>query len=196
MMKTFLMTIAFLISTVVAFAEPLLLPPPEKTGGKPLMEVLNARQTTHQITAHAAPTLQQLSSLLWAANGVTRPDGKRTAPSARDHREIELAVLTAKGLFTYDPTANTLSLVEVCVSLDKTLGGASACVILWYKKSEKHTREYALVDAGFIGQNMYLFCTSKGWHTVFMGRFDLKSIGVALDCAEEEVLFAQRVGIQ
>jgi hypothetical protein len=50
-----------------------------------------------------------LSNLLWAAAGVNRPDtGKRTAPSARDWREIEIYVAMANGTYVYDPNAHAL----------------------------------------------------------------------------------------
>lgn len=177
-----------------AMAEDIQLPAPNKTGGMPLMEALAARKSDRR-TAGAKPTPQQLSDLLWAANGVSRADGKRTAPSAMNKQEIELAVLTADGLYAYDPEANTLRETPVCVDLSDQLRGASALVVLHYG-SAKQTRENALTDVGFVGQNLYLFCASKGWANVFLGTVDRAKFATALDCGEQEILYVHRIGIK
>jgi len=63
------------------YAQDITLPAPNKEGGKPLMEVFNNRRSTREMSDK--PLSQQtLSDLLWAAAGVNRPDGRRTAPSA------------------------------------------------------------------------------------------------------------------
>ena len=177
-----------------ALAENVRLPEPRKTGGMPLMEAL-AKRATSRRTAGEAPTPQQLSDLLWAANGVTRPDGKRTAPSAMDKREIEIAVLTKDGLFTWDPVANELVETPACVDLSAELRGASALLVYHYNKAIQD-REAALADCGFVGQNVYLFCASEGWKTVFLGTVDRVTLAVALGRGEDEILFAQRIGVR
>ncbi len=177
-----------------ALAENVKLPEPRKTGGMPLMEAL-AKRATSRRTAGEAPTPQQLSDLLWAANGVTRPDGKRTAPSAMDKREIEIAVLTKDGLFTWDPVANELVETPACVDLSAELRGASALLVYHYNKAIQD-REAALADCGFVGQNVYLFCASEGWKTVFLGTVDRVTLAVALGRGEDEILFAQRIGVK
>ena len=177
-----------------ALAENVRLPEPRKTGGMPLMEAL-AKRATSRRTAGEAPTPQQLSDLLWAANGVTRPDGKRTAPSAMDKREIEIAVLTKDGLFTWDPVANELVETPACVDLSAELRGASALLVYHYNKAIQD-REAALADCGFVGQNVYLFCASEGWKTVFLGTVDRAKFAVALGRGEDEILFAQRIGVK
>ena len=58
------------------------LPNPQKEGGKPLMAALSARMTARTFGGEKLP-MQTLSNLLWAAFGINRPDGKRTAPSAK-----------------------------------------------------------------------------------------------------------------
>ncbi len=71
------------------------LPPPEKMGGMPLMQALTARYSAREFDGRALP-LQELSNLLWAANGVNRAGtGQRTAPTARDWREIDVLAITA-----------------------------------------------------------------------------------------------------
>ncbi|HLX14318.1 MAG TPA: nitroreductase family protein, partial [Bradyrhizobium sp.] len=54
---------------------------------------------------------------------------------------------------------------------------------------------YASVDAGFIGQNVYLFCASEGLATVFWGAVDTAKLGKALKLPEQQfVTFGRSVG--
>ena len=193
MPKSFLALLGALCAATL-LAEDIKLPEPQKTGGMPLMEAL-AKRATSRRTVGPEPSAQQLANLLWAANGITRADGKRTAPSARDKREIELAILTAKGLYTWDPVDNVLTETPACVDLEDLRRGASAFVVLFYDKAVQN-RESALADAGFVGQNLYLFCTSQGWNSVFMGSIDRAKLATALGKAEDEILFAHRIGIK
>ena len=83
------------------------LPAPEKTGGAPLMEALAARKTSRSFSGRDLPE-QVLSNLLWAAFGVNRPDGRRTAPSAVNWQEVDIYVAMKKGLYRYDAGSHTL----------------------------------------------------------------------------------------
>ncbi len=188
-----------MVCAAALMAEDVRLPAPRTTGGMPLMEAL-AKRATSRRTAGEAPTPQQLSDLLWAANGITRKDatggdGKRTAPSAMDKREIQIAVLTEKGLFTWDPVANTLTETPACVDLEDQRRGASVFLVFFYDKAVQ-SRDAALADVGFVGQNVYLFCTSQGWNSVFMGSIDRAKLATALGREKDEILFAQRIGVK
>jgi len=85
--------------------KPISLPPPQTDGGRPLMQLLKERKSSRDFAAEKLP-LQLLSNLLWAAFGVNRPDGRRTAPSAMNWQEIDIYVATAEGLFLYDAKGN------------------------------------------------------------------------------------------
>ncbi|MDM7926715.1 MAG: nitroreductase family protein [bacterium] len=90
----------------------LTLPPPARTGGMPLMEALDKRQTIRAISGQKLET-QTLSNLLWAAFGVNRdkgPRGKagRTAPSAMNLQEIEIYVAMPEGVYLYEPVPHSL----------------------------------------------------------------------------------------
>lgn len=87
------------------------LPPPQTMGGKPLRQALAERRSSREFGAAPLPW-QELSNLLWAANGVNRPEsGKRSAPSARDWREIDVYVAIADGVYAYDPDRHALKRV-------------------------------------------------------------------------------------
>ena len=78
-------------------ADGVVLPSPRTDGGMALMEALRTRHSTREFSTRVLPP-QVLSDLLWAAAGVSRPEsGKRTAPSARDWREIDVYVALADG---------------------------------------------------------------------------------------------------
>ena len=103
---------ALILISTKNFSQDITLPASDKTGGKPLMQALNERQTTRTFTQDNL-TLQQLSDLLWAAWGINRPEEKkRTAPSARNFQEIDVYVALPSGLYLYDAAGNILKQVH------------------------------------------------------------------------------------
>src|SRR4030042_504240 len=89
----------------------LILPEPVHQGGKPLMQALCDRHSSRNFIEKEL-SQQQTADMLWAANGINRPDGRRTAPSARNKQEIDIYLITAKGVFVYDAVKNCL----VCIA--------------------------------------------------------------------------------
>jgi SagB-type dehydrogenase family enzyme len=182
------------------------LPPPQMTGGMPLMQALHARHSTREFAGKPlAPQL--LSNLLWAAAGVNRPDsGKRTAPSARDWREIDIYVATAEGTYIYQPDAHTLRLVvarDVRALTGKQDFVATAPLNLVYVADEQRMPEanaedmqrYAAADTGFIAENVYLFCASVGLNVVVRGLVDRPALAAALGLApHQKIVLVQTVG--
>lgn len=73
----------------------------------PLMEALAKRQSSREFARDALP-MQVLSNLLWAAYGVNRPGGGRTAPSALNCQEIDVFVAPPSGAYRYDAAAHAL----------------------------------------------------------------------------------------
>ena len=75
-------------------AEPamILLPSPKKTGGISVETALSERRSVRAYTKESL-TMAELGQLLWAAQGVTGPDGKRTAPSAMHRYPLEIGVV-------------------------------------------------------------------------------------------------------
>ena len=103
------MTAVAVMAAVGAFAlEPVKLNEPDLDRGGSLMRALADRRSVREY-ADRALSLQDMSDLLWAANGVNRPaSGKRTAPSAMDRRDIQIYVLTDKGVYLYVPEQSLL----------------------------------------------------------------------------------------
>lgn len=179
------------------------LPQPATEGGRPLMQVLKERKTSRTFSAQPL-SRQELSNLLWAAFGINRPEtGGRTAPSAMNMQEIDLYVALAEGLFLYDAKANTLrniSKADVRALTGKQPFVKEAPLNIVYvadlsKAKNDDLKAYAAVDAGFIAENVYLYCASFGLATVVRGSVDKVALGKAMGLkANQEVVLAQTVG--
>ncbi len=113
--RTFVKTVpalAMMAGAPSAFADevqPIVLPKPEKDGGKSVLAALWERKTTREIKEDKLPP-QVLSNLLWAAFGVNREAGPmglpgRTAASASNSQEIDLYVALPEGIYLYDAFA-------------------------------------------------------------------------------------------
>ncbi|MBZ5670216.1 MAG: SagB/ThcOx family dehydrogenase [Acidobacteriia bacterium] len=186
--------------------KPISLPSPQTDGGKPLMQALKDRHTTREFSAEKLSS-QMLSNLLWAAFGINRPDtGKRTAPSAMNWQEIDIYVATADGLYVYDAKGNKLDPV-----LADDVRGATgmqpfvkdAPLDLVYvadlaktgKSSAEDKNFYTAADAGFIAQNVYLFCASEGLAVVVRGNVDRAALAKVLKLRpDQKILLGQTVG--
>jgi len=177
---------------------PIQLPKPQTGAGMPLMQALAKRQTTRAFEDKPLP-LQTLSNLLWAAFGVNRPrDVKpglgRTAPSAMNSQDIELDVVLADGVYVYEAERNLLRpiLVGDVRAKISPAPAAHAAVTIVYVAAAKD--DFAQVDLGFIGQNVYLFAASEGlnaWFYTFHGPDVAATLKLS---AEKRALYAQSVG--
>lgn len=181
------------------------LPEPQKEGGVPLMEALSKRRSDREFSSQELP-LPLLSNLLWAAYGVNRTDGHRTAPSALNAQEIDVYVALPSGAYLYDAAANQLQLV---VSSDlRSITGYQDFVdeapldlvfIADYSRMKlvpvAFRESYASVAAGAISQNVYLFAAGNGLATVIRAWIDREAIADALGLSHDhQVLLSQTVG--
>lgn len=152
---------------------------PQRNGGMPLMQALNERVTLREFSDKML-TDQQLSDLLWAANGVNRDNGKRTAPSARNCQEIDIYVLMSTGTYLYLADKHALQLVDATDIRSQAAMQpfvAKAPVLLMFVANydkmtgmDKDAKEfYGATDAGFVSQNVYLYCASEKLATVVLG---------------------------
>lgn len=212
-MKT-LFTISIAITAIFMYCaagcaeelKPIQLPPPQMESGKPLMQALKDRKSMRSFSQKELPD-QVLSDLLWAANGINRPDsGKRTAPTAKNLQEIDVYVIKAEGAYLYDARANTLVPV-VSGDIRKTSGTqdfvARAPVNLVFVADlskmagmpEQDAMFYAATDTGFVSQNVYLYCSSAGLATVVRAWVDKAELSKAMKLKPEQgIILAQTVG--
>lgn len=182
------------------------LPPPRLDAGLPLMQALKRRHTSREFGARAldGPTL---ADLLWAAWGINRPaSGLRTAPSARDWQEIDLYVALPAGAYRYDAAHHELHLVtpgdhRAATGVQEFV--ATAALNLVYVADyasmtdapEKDRAFYSALDAGFIAQNVYLFCASAGLACAVRGLVDRPALARVLSLgSEQRIIVGQSVG--
>ncbi len=191
-----------LIFSALGYAQDIQLPAPQKTGGMPLMEALNARQTQRTFSAKPLSD-QQLADLLWAAFGINRPDGKRTAPSAHNRQEVSIYVALPTGLYLYQAQSNTLERIldqDIRAQTGKQpfVKTAPVCLIFVsdYERMKNQSEFYSAVDTGYISQNVYLFCASAGLHTVVLGSVDKEELQTAMKLKPtQHVILTQPVGL-
>lgn len=190
-----------------ALGDDIVLPPPDKKGGKPLMQVLNERHSTRSFTDKPIP-LEVLSSLLWAAQGVNRDDPDyRTVPSSRNSNEIEIYAVLPEGTYLYLPETHQLKQViqgDLRAATGTQEFAATAPLNLVYVVDQskqpgdfdaKRKLVTACTGVGFIGENVYLFCTSAGLGTVFRAMVDADYLQQRLRLPIfKKVLYAQSVG--
>lgn len=111
----FLLVLAFSLARVCPAEEirTVMLPGPKKTGTVSIEAALAERRSVREYTKQGL-TLAELGQLLWAAQGVTSADGKRTAPSAMHRYPLEIAVIAqnvdglANGAYRYVPAKHAL----------------------------------------------------------------------------------------
>lgn len=181
------------------------LPPPQRDGGMPLMEALSKRHSSRAFASRELP-LPLLSSLLWAAYGVNREHGERTAPSALNAQEVDLYVALPSGAYLYNAAAHALDLVTAndvrrVTGYQDFVDEAPLDLVFVADHSRMklvpvgQRESYAAAAAGAICQNVYLFAAGNGLATVIRAWIDRNAIADALGLShDQQVLLSQTVG--
>ena len=190
--------------------QPLALPKPRCQGGMPLMQALNQRRTNRDI-AEQKLSPQMLSDLLWAAWGVNREGGMRTAPSAVAVREIDLYVFLPEGVYLFDAEGHALKPALAGDHRAQTANqagvGKTPVSLVYAADLEKYATASMRVSdpatqlawsnahAGFIAQNVFLFAASEGLGCWFRALIDAPAIAKLLNLRpSQKVLYSQSVG--
>ncbi len=208
LMTRFMFIIPFIGITLSSAQEikPIPLLKPQMDGGRPLMEVLKERSSSREFSSEKLP-LQVLSDLLWAAFGINRPEsGMRTAPSAVNWQDIDIYVALEDGLYLYNAKANILNPIlaediRAATGLQPFVHEAPVNLIYvsdftrMGSTDEDQKVFYSAADAGFISQNVYLYCASKGLATVVRNLIDKPALAKRMRLRpEQRVILAQTVG--
>jgi SagB-type dehydrogenase family enzyme len=199
--------ISFLFIGIASSQEPerISLPEPDRSGGMPLFEALSKRSTSRSFSPEAL-SLKEVSNLLWAASGVNRDDGKRTAPTARNWQQIDIYLIMADGWYLFEPSSH--SLLKLGGEDLRQYAGTqdfvkTAPVNLIYVSDhermsgadENGRTFHSATDVGFISQNVYLFCASEGLVTVVRGLVDRDRLHEVLKLRPaQQVILGQTVG--
>ncbi|MCL2124026.1 MAG: nitroreductase family protein [Desulfovibrionaceae bacterium] len=143
-----------LCASAAQAARTMQLPAPDKEGGMPLMQALAERKSTKSFSDKAV-SAQDLSNLLWAAWGVNRPDGRRTAPSGRNSQAVDVYVVLDSGVWLYDASKHLLEQV-LPGDLRAKVGGAPVTLLFAAPADDKWAGDHV----GSIYQNAGLYCAS------------------------------------
>jgi SagB-type dehydrogenase family enzyme len=181
------------------------LPAPQLDKGKSLMQALKDRQSTRTFSDREI-SLQEMANLLWAANGINRKEsGKHTAPTSQNKQEIEVYLSNKDGLFLYD--ARQHALVTIHNRDIRALTGTQAYVatapaniiiVADLKKMGKDLQvnlQTANIDAGFVSQNIYLYCASENMATVVRGSVNREKLALEMGLGPDfYIVVAQTIG--
>ena len=193
MKKIIALTISGLVATS-AIAADIQLPQPDKTNNTTLIQALENRHSDREFSDKVIDN-QTLSTLLWAAYGVNRPDGKRTIPTALDKKDLNIYVFNKEGIWLYDAETNTLKQQSDENHLDlfaKQDYMASVSTVLLYTGSGE---EYAVMHAGAAYQNVELYAAANNMASIVRGYFDHEKVAEVLKLPDgQRVIISQAVG--
>jgi SagB-type dehydrogenase family enzyme len=192
------------------------LPESKKYGEMSVEEALKKRRSVREYLEKPLK-LNDLSQILWAAQGITEPIRKfRTAPSAGATYPLEVYVVVKnvegleKGVYHYNPYEHSLELVkkgdfshnlyEACLNQEWVLKAQANLVITaFYERTTSRYGErgirYVHLEAGHVGQNIYLQATSLGMGTVAVGAFYDDKVEEIVDAeVNEKALYVYPLG--
>jgi SagB-type dehydrogenase family enzyme len=184
----------------------IVLPRPRFKGDVSVEEALRSRRSTRDFPRKPV-TLEQVSQLLWAAQGVTGAFNERTAPSAGGTFPLELYVVAgdvdglAPAVYKYRFRVHHLLRVVdgdrrvqlALASLNQDCVRKSAASIVFtavYKRTVDEYGDrgvrYVHMEAGHVGQNIHIQAAAIGLGTVMVGAFDKDRVAGVLELPEEE----------
>ena len=192
------------------------LPTPSLSGSLSLEEALAGRRSVREY-AGTSLTIEQLSQLLWSAQGITeRRYGLRSAPSAGALYPLEVYVAAENvddlptGVYRYVPQQHGLQVVvdrsvreqlfRDALSQSAVADAPATLVIaaVFARTTPKYGergRRYVYMEVGHAAQNLYLQATALGLGTVVIGAFDDDSVKRTLGMrSDEEPLCLMPVG--
>ncbi|HNZ67351.1 MAG: nitroreductase family protein [Planctomycetes bacterium] len=171
-MKQFFILLLLCISLSL-MAQDIELPKPKKEGGMPLMQAFTERMT-NRVYQSTELSLEELSQLVWVANGINRPDGKRTIPTARNRQEVEILVLLSSGSYLYNPQKHIL--IQKTKEDLRSYAGAFSAPVYFVLVSdtakcgtEPRSISFARLDIGYASYAIYLACASLDLGTCAIG---------------------------
>lgn len=197
-MKKQSLVTTFLLMGISCFAQTTKLPTPDmKRQTISVMETYKQRKSVREYSVKALSE-QDLSDLLWAAQGQNREDGHLTSPTAMNRQEIRLYVFTEKSVSLYDPQANTLTQVAsgdhrgIMASGQDFVKNAPVVLLMVadmdkFRSNNQHAQWMVAVDTGIVCENINLFCSAAGLCTVPRGTMDSKAISTLLGLNDNQI---------
>ncbi len=176
------------------FMQVVSLPRPDTHGTMPLDDALARRRSVRTFRSTQLP-LAVIGQLLWAGQGITSPDGKRTAPSAGGLYPIELYVVTASQVMHYLPqghrleirtSSNPRSALRDALLGQRSVSDAPAVIVVAAVPSRTRFKygaradAFVALEAGHVTQNILLDATAHALAAVPIGGVDPARVRRAL----------------
>jgi nitroreductase len=182
--------------------EVLLLPPFEKNSPFPLERALMERKTSRSYDPGRTLSLPEISRLLWAADGVNRDNGRRTAPSALGRYPVEMLAALPQGVYRYEPQPHRLVRViadDIRGQIPVQGGFKQAPLIVLYviNKEKVPGKDFGWADLeiGSIGQNLFLESAALGLGSCIFANINFVDVTKSLGLKDSQILrIAQAVG--
>ncbi|MBP5698063.1 MAG: nitroreductase family protein [Alphaproteobacteria bacterium] len=177
-----------------AMAADIKLPDPDKTNPTTLISALENRHSDREFSDKVIDN-KTLSTILWAAYGINRADGKRTIPTAMDKKDLNIYVFNKEGIWLYDATTNSLKQQSndnhlALFQMQDYMKPVST--VLVYTGS---TEDYAVMHAGSAYQNVELYTAANGMSSIVRGYFDHQKVQEVLNLPTgQRVIISQAIG--
>jgi Nitroreductase len=200
-MRSLFMVLVVCMSCLAAYAQQLQeikLNDPDKGRGTAVIKALSDRVSVREFNEKALD-IQDLSDLLWAANGINRPDGRRTAPTASNKQEIDVYAILPEGAYLYDAEAHSLKPIEkgdfrALVAGPQEFAQSAPISLVIVANLEKlgdatleQTRLIAAVDVGIVCQNINIFCSAVGFANVPRATMNKAELQKVLKLSETQI---------
>jgi SagB-type dehydrogenase family enzyme len=181
------------------------LPGPRHDGPVSVEATLRRRRSVREYAGEPL-TLEEVSQVLWSAQGVTGKEGERTAPSAGATYPLELDLVAGNvrdlppGIYRYRPRTHALTRRR---KGDLRVALATACGQDWIASSPAilvitgvirrtsgrygdRAERYVVMEAGHAAENISLAAVALEMGTVVVGAFEDNEIAVILSLAAGE----------
>lgn len=191
------------------------LPEPRRQSNVSVESALQNRRSVREYRDEPL-TLAEVSQLLWAAQGITGPEDKRTAPSAGALYPLEVYLVAgrvndlASGIYHYRPQQHELvrvvegdkriKLASAALDQDCVRNGAVTVVLtaVYERTMKKYGQRgvmYVQMEAGHAAENVYLQAVALNLGTVAVGAFEDEPVKKLLNLpAEQQPLYLLPVG--
>jgi SagB-type dehydrogenase family enzyme len=198
-MKAIIISLIVLSSNLLA-QNTIILSSPDLTRGLPVMKALSLRASEREFDTTSL-SLKDLSDLLWAANGINRPEvGKRTAPSAINAQDIDVYVCMKSGVYLYNADKHVLNIVapgdhrKLAAGSQEDVSKAPVICLMvsdisrFSRGEDSKKMVWAAEDAGIVSQNISIFCASVGFATVPRATMDQQKLRGVLQLKDSQHL--------
>ncbi len=182
------------------------LPQPEVHGSMSVESAMAARRSVRSYGEESL-SLREVSQLLWAAQGVTRPGGYRTCPSAGALYPLQIRLVAGKvqglgpGIYRYGPENHAVTLCSrgdvrkslAAAALGQSMVARAPATVAISAIFERTTfkygergRRYVFMEAGNASENVHLQAAALGLGTVIIGAFHDDRVAEVLELGREE----------